>query len=145
MHDMSEALGLESGRVRVVPYDGRWESLFRAAAADLRGALGDSILAVEHVGSTSVPGLAAKPILDLLVAVPDFGRAVDGFASLAAFGYEHRPDEEIPDRHYFRRLVGGRRTHHLSLAEPGSDFHRRTILFRDALRSDPELAGESGL
>jgi GrpB-like predicted nucleotidyltransferase (UPF0157 family) len=56
-------------------------------------------------------------------------------------GYEFRPDEEIPDRHYFRRPPGGElRTHHLSLAEPGSRYHRVTLGFRDGLRRHPDLA-----
>jgi GrpB-like predicted nucleotidyltransferase (UPF0157 family) len=137
-----EALGLESGTARVVPYDPRWAVLFEEAAAELRRALGSAILDVHHVGSTSVPGLAAKPVLDLLVSVPDFEAARALVPALSRLGYEFRPDEEIPDRHYFRRLRGRIRTHHLSLAEPASRHHRVTLAFRDALRRDPALAAE---
>ena len=88
-----------------------------------------------------MPGLCAKPILDVLVSVPDFEDAKQLVEPLHALGYELRPDEEIPDRHYYRRPPGGElRTHHLSLAEPGSQYHRVTLAFRDALRRDPELA-----
>jgi GrpB-like predicted nucleotidyltransferase (UPF0157 family) len=98
-------------------------------------------LAVHHVGSTAVPGLCAKPILDLLVSVPHFDHAKQLVAPLQVLGYEFRPEEEIPDRHYFRRPPGGNiRTHHLSLAEPGSRHQRVTLAFRDALRRDAELA-----
>jgi GrpB-like predicted nucleotidyltransferase (UPF0157 family) len=133
-------LGLNSGEVVVVPYDPRWPALFEVAAAELRAALGSAILAVHHVGSTSVPGLCAKPILDLLVSVGDFQEAKLLVPRLESLGYEFRPDEEIPDRHYFRRREGHARTHHLSLAEPGSRHHRVTLAFRDALRGDAALA-----
>lgn len=137
----AEPLGLKRGEVVVAPSDPRWPILFEEASAQLKGALGSAILAVHHVGSTAVPGLCAKPILDVLVSVPDFEDARQLIKPLQALGYEFRPDEEIPDRHYFRRPPGGElRTHHLSLAEPGSQYHRVTIAFRDALRADPELA-----
>jgi GrpB-like predicted nucleotidyltransferase (UPF0157 family) len=136
------ALGLESGTVRIVSYDRRWPQLFEAAAAELRAAVGTAITHIHHVGSTAVPGLAAKPILDILVTVPDFEQARDLVAPLAGLDYEFRPQEEIPDRHYFRRLRGTTRTHHLSLAEPGSNHARVTLAFRDALRRNPALASE---
>ena len=138
---LTNPLGLKRGEVVVVPYDPRWPILFEEAAADLRAALGPSITAVHHVGSTAVPGLCAKPILDVLVSVPDFDDARALVTQFGALGYEFRPDEEIPDRHYFRRPPGGvLRTHHLSLAEPESRHHRVTIAFRDALRRDAALA-----
>lgn len=84
-----ERLGLASGRVVVVPYDPRWPALFEAAATEIRAALGADALEVHHVGSTAVTDLAAK---------------------LAPLGYEHRPDEEIPDRYFFRRFRAAGRT-----------------------------------
>jgi len=140
----SEPLGLRSGTVTVVPYDARWADRFTQAAQELTGALGPAILAVHHVGSTAIPGLCAKPILDILVTIPDFERGLDLVPRLAQLGYEFRPDEEIPDRHYFRRRRAELRTHHLSLAEPASQHHRVTLAFRDSLRADPALAMEYG-
>jgi GrpB-like predicted nucleotidyltransferase (UPF0157 family) len=139
-----EPLGLERGTVAVVPYDPRWVGLFAEASRELVVALGASVLGVHHVGSTAVPGLCAKPILDILVSIPDFERARALAAPLAGLGYEFRPDEEIPDRHFFRRRRGGARTHHLSLAEPSAHHHRVTLAFRDALRADHDLANEYG-
>jgi GrpB-like predicted nucleotidyltransferase (UPF0157 family) len=135
-----EPLGLRSGEVIVVAYDTRWPALFETTATELRKALGPSILAVHHVGSTSVPGLCSKPILDMLVSISDLNAGLELVAVLEPLGYEFRPDEEIPDRHYFRRRIGTTRTHHLSLAEPGSQHHRATLAFRDALRRDAQLA-----
>jgi GrpB-like predicted nucleotidyltransferase (UPF0157 family) len=135
-----DALGLERGHAIVVPYDQRWPALFEELAAQIKRVAGDRILGVEHVGSTSIPGTAAKPILDILVSVADFEKARELVPDLAALGFEFRPNEEIPDRHYFRRLVGSVRTHHLSLAEPSSRHYRVTLAFRDTLRSDRTLA-----
>lgn len=138
--DADELLGLERGRVRLAAYDSRWNLLFREMAIRVQDVLGDRILAIEHVGSTAVPGLSAKPILDMLVGIAEFeaGRAM--VSDLVTLEFEYRPDEEIPDRHYFRKLAGNRRTHHLSLAEPNSRYYRRTLGFRDALREDQALA-----
>lgn len=142
-HDRPEErgppLGLERGTVRLSPYDPRWPALFEDVSRLLRARLDGRILSIEHVGSTSVPGLSAKPILDILVGVPDFDGGRELIPDLAELGFEYRPDEEIPDRHYFRRLDGSRRTHHLSVAEPTSRFYRRTLGFRDALREDPSV------
>jgi GrpB-like predicted nucleotidyltransferase (UPF0157 family) len=135
-----DAIGLESGHVIIVAYDPRWPALFDEAAHEIRSTAGDAILHIEHVGSTSVPGLTAKPIIDMLAAVRDFQAALALVPALATLGFEFRPQEEIPDRHYFRRRAGGLRTHHLSLAEPASAHFRNTIVFRDALRSDVQLA-----
>jgi GrpB-like predicted nucleotidyltransferase (UPF0157 family) len=93
----AEPLGLKHREVVVVPYDARWPVLFEAASAELVEALGSSILAVHHVGSTSVPGLCAKPVLDLLVSVPDFHAATNFVPDIESIGYEFRPDEDIPD------------------------------------------------
>lgn len=135
-----DALGLQSGTVLVVPWDARWPTLFAEASRELEHALGPEALAIHHVGSTAVPGLAAKPILDILVSVASLEGGLALVPRIEALGYEFRPDEDIPDRHYFRRRRGTVRTHHLSLAEPASWHHRATLAFRDALRRDPARA-----
>jgi GrpB-like predicted nucleotidyltransferase (UPF0157 family) len=135
-----EPQGLRSGEVVVMAYDPRWPAHFETAASKLREALGPSALAVHHVGSTSVPGLCAKPILDILVSIADFDAGLELVPVLESLGYEFGPDDEIPDRHYFRRHIGTVRTHHLSLAEPASRHHEETLAFRDALRRNAQLA-----
>lgn len=136
----TEPLGLRNREVVVVPYDARWPLLFETASAELIEALGSSIFTVHHVGSTSVPGLCAKPVLDLLVSVPHLEAASVLVSYIEPIGYEFRPGEDIPDRLFFRRRVGTVRTHHLSLAEPTSRHHTITLAFRDALRRNPQLA-----
>jgi GrpB-like predicted nucleotidyltransferase (UPF0157 family) len=138
----TKPLGLASGTVVVVPYDPRWVDEFVKASLELRAALGSSITAVHHVGSTAVPGLCAKPILDLLVGVPNLEQSLSLVPRLGDLGYEFRRDEEIPERHYFRRRRGTIRTHHLSLAESTSRHYRVTLAFRDALRANTGKARE---
>jgi len=138
---LPSALGLNSG-VTIVDYDARWPQLFERARAEINEALGQSILAVHHVGSTSVPGLCAKPVLDILVSVPHLETVLELVAKIERIGYEFRPDEDIPDRLFFRRRIGTMRTHHLSLSEPSSHHHVATLAFRDALRADPGIAAD---
>ena len=136
------SLGLESGTVVIVPYDPHWPSLFEQAETEIRQACGPNVLDVHHVGSTSVQGLAAKPVLDILATVPDFEQARSLVPSLEALGYEFRPGNAIRDRHFFRRKRGTARTHHLALTEPTSGHLRVTMAFRDVLRGDSRIAAE---
>ena len=138
--ERSPVIGLASGTVTVVPYDPRWVDEFNAASQEIHDTIGSKVIAVHHVGSTAVPGLCAKPILDILVSVADFTKALESVPELATLGYEFRPNEEIPDRHYFRRRRSNHRTHHLSLAEPSSHYHTVTFAFRDALRASVDDA-----
>ena len=123
-----------------MPYDPAWPALFAGEAARLWGALGGRVLSVEHVGSTSVPGMDAKPILDLMAGVESLAGAEELVPLLRGAGYEQKPDPDNPDRLYFVRGPAELRTHHLSLAEPGSRFWRQQLRFRDLLRADPTLA-----
>lgn len=142
---MSRGLGLRDGTVRVVPYDPEWVHQFEQAEGDLAEALGPAALAIHHVGSTSVPGLAAKPILDLLVGVADLEKALSLVPAIEGLGYRFHPGEDTPDRHYFRRWAAPElRTHHLSLAERTSAHYLETLAFRDALRADEERARAYG-
>lgn len=92
------------GTIRLCPYDPRWPEQFRREAEKIRAALGDRALAVEHVGSTSVPGLCAKPILDILPLTADAGREPDYVPALTAAGYALRIRE--PDWFQHRMLRG---------------------------------------
>ena len=135
-------LGLESGVVRLVSYQPVWSILFEREAAMLREAAGNNVGRIEHIGSTSIPGLVAKPVLDLMAEVETEAEGWCLAPTIETLGYEFRPDEDVPGRLYFRKFHGGRRTHHLSLTERGSDFWRRQIVFRDYLRSHTEVMQE---
>src|SRR5215217_1326687 len=96
-------------RVVVVPYDPAWPGLFRQQAARLRSGLGDVAVRIDHIGSTAVPGLAAKPIIDMQVSVASF-EPLDAFRDpLEDLGYVFRPENPERTKRYFREPPGTRR------------------------------------
>ena len=126
--------------VEIVAYDASWPARFSEEAARISRALGDRLLAIEHVGSTAVAGLAAKPVIDLLAAIDDLDDLQALRPALLTEGYEHQPAGDMDGRRFFRRFENGVRMAHLSLAEAGSRFWLDHLAFRDALRSDALLA-----
>lgn len=135
---MPESLGLESKTVRLAPYDARWAALFREEAERITrvmAAAGLPPLRIEHVGSTAVPGLAAKPVLDLAAGRDAAVPAAVYVPVLERAGYIYRGESGVPGRDFFR--LGTLRTHHLHLVEHEGEHWRRYIGLRDALRADP--------
>lgn len=128
--------------VVIVDYDPQWPARFEAERARIALALGsvDGVIAIEHVGSTAVPGLAAKPIIDIMIGVREIAIGERCIEPMESLDYEYRGDAGIPGRHYFRK--GNPRSHHLHLIEHGSEFWVNHLLFRDELRSHPESARE---
>jgi GrpB-like predicted nucleotidyltransferase (UPF0157 family) len=131
------SLGLERGIVRLVPYDPAWPELFVAERGKLGHEFQRARLAVEieHMGSTSVPELPAKPILDILLGYPIGANVLAYVQTLVDIGYEHRGEQGIPGRQFFRK--GNPRSHHVHMAVIGGTFWREHLAFRDALRSQP--------
>ena len=125
--------GREPATVRVVPYDPAWPERFEAQRRRLRAALGDRAGRIEHIGSTAVPGLAAKPIIDILVEIDDLEDDAGYVPSLAVVGYVLRVRE--PDHRMFRTPA---RDVHVHIWPSGSDDVRRHLTFRDWLRFHPE-------
>lgn len=134
------SLGLAAGRVVLARSHTEWAAAFAEARAALQAAIPVQALAIEHVGSTAVPGLPAKPILDILVGVRSAGQASACVAPLTALGYRHRGEYGIPGRQYF--IKGEPRTQHVHIVEVGSDTWKRTLLFRDLLRLHAGNAAE---
>jgi GrpB-like predicted nucleotidyltransferase (UPF0157 family) len=131
---------MTSPSIRLVPYDSTWPLEFAAEAARIEVACEELPLKLEHVGSTSVPGLAAKPVIDILAGRPG---NVSGHTYVAAFrqlGYEHKGSYGVPGRNYFRR--GSPRSHHVHLVSWSSALWRDHLLFRDYLRTHPDAARE---
>ncbi len=129
--------------VVVVPYDEAWPSLFEEERARIERAIGPWVEEIEHVGSTAVPGLAAKPVIDIMVGVKSLDDTPIFVKRLEAIGYEYVPELErqMPQRRYFRKLRQGRRTHQIHLVERSdAAFWDRHVLFRDYLRAHPEVA-----
>lgn len=125
-------------RIAIVEYDPRWPSLYEAERARLTAVLDRHILRIEHIGSTAVPGLAAKPLIDILVTVDRLGSSDAYVQPLRSLGYTYFPVLGGPDRYTFGRGVP--HTHHVHIVEHGSGEHRRPLAFRDYLRSHPEVA-----
>lgn len=131
--------------VEVVPYQSEWANEFEEAQDALIAAVGNVALSIEHIGSTAVPGLAAKPTIDILMVVNSLKSFLRMLPEVEAIGFEHRPDNTLvgSDDHLFvRKVTDGKRTHHLHVVKVGCaeiDQYRR---FRDALRRDPTLAAE---
>jgi GrpB-like predicted nucleotidyltransferase (UPF0157 family) len=132
-------LGLESGIVRLVPYDPAWPTLFSAEAERLQKlfATAGLVVTLEHSGSTAIPGLAAKPILDILGGYPEGTRVTEYIDVLTSGDYVHRGQQGIPGREFFRR--GNPRSYHLHLTAIDSPFWRDHLTFRNRLRADEAL------
>jgi GrpB-like predicted nucleotidyltransferase (UPF0157 family) len=130
-----------SDAIVIVPYDPTWPALYAAEAARVRAALPrDLVVAIEHFGSTAVPGLAAKPVIDILVAVPSIAVARErAVAPLTALGYAFWADNPKRDRLFFVKGLppAPRRTHHIHMTEPEGEAWQR-LRFRDHLRARPE-------
>jgi len=128
--------------IDVARYDPAWPEQFRAVASKLTELLGPWLATpVEHIGSTSVPGLAAKPILDMMAGVHDLRSARDAIPVLASHGYIHAPHR--PATLWFHKArTENDPEHGLHLTSPGSSLWRERLAFRDALRTDPLLASQ---
>lgn len=133
-------LGLASGTVRLEPYDERWPQLFASEAKAIERALANHGLSValEHTGSTAVPGLCAKPIIDILAGRDPSTSRTALIAAIESAGYVYRGEQGIPGRDFFRR--GEPRSYHVHLTEIASDFWNDHRAFRDYLRAHADAA-----
>jgi len=135
-HEVGLIGGREKRDVEIHEYDERWPRMFEQHARKIREALGDVALRIEHIGSTSVPGLAAKPIIDILVVVANPEDEAGYLRSLQEAGYELRVREPEFDKH--RMVRTPKRDVHAHIFPPQSKEIGRYIAFRNQLRSDPE-------
>jgi GrpB-like predicted nucleotidyltransferase (UPF0157 family) len=132
-----------SDPITVVAYDPAWPELFGQLGRRLRAALGGVALRIDHIGSTAVPGLAAKPIVDVQISVERL-EPVEPFRSpLEAAGFSYRAANAERTKRYFREPPGQRRTH-LHVRRAGSFSEQFPLLFRDFLRAHPAAAREYG-
>ena len=133
--------------VTLVPYDSRWPSLFEAERERLVRLFPTQFLDIQHFGSTAIPGMPAKPIIDLLAGVESMAVADSLVEALLNSGYTTSAEfnATLIDRRWFMRWANGRRTHHLHVVVLGGTEWRRRLRFRDMLRSDTELADRYAL
>jgi GrpB-like predicted nucleotidyltransferase (UPF0157 family) len=138
---MADARIARSRPIQIVAHDPRWAAEFERERAALAAAAGDLAVAIEHVGSTSVPGLAAKPKLDIALGLRDMRDAAALAAPLRAIGYENAPvDENVPDWIVYTKRENGRGSVNLHLVEHAGRRWTDYLAFRDYLRAHPEAA-----
>jgi len=125
--------------IRVIPYDPQWPAQYEEERIRISQALGDMIAGIEHFGSTAIPGLAAKPTIDILVCVEPLQPAEVYVKLLDSLGYVLQVfPGEAPDHVLLQK--GHQRTHHLHIVPQGSYEHWRHLAFRDYLRTHPDTA-----
>jgi len=132
----------DKSELEIVSYDPGWPSAFEAEAVRLRCALGGFALRIEHNGSTSVPGLAAKPVIDIQVSVASLHPLKEYDDRLQTLAYVHVPHADDSSCPFFHRPQQWPHSHHVHLVESGGAEERRTLAFRDYLREHSSAARE---
>jgi GrpB-like predicted nucleotidyltransferase (UPF0157 family) len=134
-------VGLASGMVRVVPYNPAWADKYAEEAGRIRHAVGASAVDIQHIGSTAIPGMAAKPIIDMALGVADISIVQSMAPMLEGIGYEDRGLlNGIEGHHFFRK--GNPREFFLHVFEHDGEFWVQRIAFRDDLIANPDVAAE---
>lgn len=129
--------------VIIVDYNPMWPTFYEEERTLLLHVIGDYIEEIQHIGSTSVPGLGAKPIIDIMIGIHELSLVDNCVQPLQSLGYEYLGEFGIPGRYYFRKPSGAlttHRTHHIHMVETNHDGWKRNILFRDYLRTHREDA-----
>jgi GrpB-like predicted nucleotidyltransferase (UPF0157 family) len=126
---------MPSDGVELVEYDAAWAELFERERAALTPVFDGRAVGIEHIGSTSVPGLCAKPIVDVLVGLRELGLTDEQIEGMARLGYDYLGEHGLPGRLFFRKEP---RTHHVHVVEHGGEVWERQITFRNALRADED-------
>ena len=136
----------ESVPVEICEYDAAWPLKFEKQKSALMKAIGNKVVAIEHIGSTAVPGLGAKPIIDVMVGLRQLSDAEDCIEPLRRIGYEYVPEleAEIPERRYFHKGPSNvpKKHCHLHMVEIHGEFWNAQVLFRDYLRTHSDSAQE---
>jgi GrpB-like predicted nucleotidyltransferase (UPF0157 family) len=132
-------------RVIVVPHDPNWTKTFTDASAEVASVMGGNLLEIHHIGSTSISGIPAKPIIDMLAVVADIPELDLRRGQMELLGYEAMGEFGISGRRYFRRNdAKDVRTHQVHAFQTGSSHIQRHLVFRDFMRAHPALAREYG-
>lgn len=128
--------------VNLSEYDPKWEVQFDFERKRIIDAIGDKIDGIEHIGSTSIKGLKAKPIIDIMVGVEDLNETSKFITPLSNIEFEYVPKPELTDRRFFRKGLWGNGTCHLHISEMNGSEWVEKLLFRDYLRNHPKAAEE---
>jgi GrpB-like predicted nucleotidyltransferase (UPF0157 family) len=135
-------IGLRRGTVKLVAHHPKWAEYFSEEEQLLFKILGEKVLDIRHIGSTSISGIPAKPILDILAAVETLTDVEAFTQDLNKIGYEDKGDGGVPGRRFFVKGAEAKRTHHLNFCELNSFFWRSHLAFCDYLERHPEIARE---
>ena len=132
-------VGLKRGTVRLVPHHPEWDALFQAEKAKLLEALGDLVLDIQHVGSTAIPTISAKPIIDIAVLVKSIEEVSKRVGNIETLGYQKR-QEDRPDRIFFTKGPEEKRIVYLHIGDASTNYVQDMIAFRDYLIENPGQA-----
>jgi GrpB-like predicted nucleotidyltransferase (UPF0157 family) len=129
-------------RVILVPYNPDWPRRFEEERHTLAGVFAGTEASIEHIGSTAVPGLGSKPVIDVMVGVGALTDVEARIPALEATGYEYvqKHEQQLPERRYFGKPRQRPREFHLHCVVKGSDFWIKHLAFRDYLRAHPDVA-----
>lgn len=134
---------MDTGQVIIVDYDPLWPQMYEEERARISDAIGEYLIDIQHVGSTSIPGLSAKPILDIMPVIRSIALVPQCVEPLAALDHAYFGENGIPGRHYFRKpadITSQPQKVHLHVLEKGHDQWAMMLLFREYLRMHPESA-----
>lgn len=135
-------IGLDRNKVFLVDHDPAWAEAFRVEAEFLKILLGDEVIAIDHFGSTSIPGIKAKPVIDVLVQASEMYLSAAAIQKLKAHHYDERIFDHRDEHMYPKMVEGNVASHNIHVTKIGSVFARNMLSFRDILRADVTLAKE---
>jgi GrpB-like predicted nucleotidyltransferase (UPF0157 family) len=120
-------------KIEISPYNPEWKAKYLAESEKIKKACGDKILIIEHAGSTSVEGLAAKPVIDIYIGAKSLADAHSMIEPMTSLGYEYvtKFENELPFRRYFRKITNGRREFHIHITPAPHPFRNIDLMFRD--------------
>ncbi|TSC65831.1 MAG: hypothetical protein G01um101477_324 [Candidatus Doudnabacteria bacterium Gr01-1014_77] len=133
-------IGLKRGIVKLVRYNPKWRQSFQHEQKKLSKVFDQNAFKIEHIGSTAIPGILAKPIIDIALIVPSFKKAKRYVKKLKELGYEIKKDDTRKERLFFTKGPEEKRTHYLHIGEIGSGYVEDMILFRDFLCKNKAIA-----
>jgi GrpB-like predicted nucleotidyltransferase (UPF0157 family) len=140
MDAVNKLLGLKRGSVHLVPYNPQWVTAFKLERQALTEAIGKYVLEIEHIGSTSIPGIVSKPLIDIGIAIEHYEFGYCCVQPLQTLAYEYRGEYGIPGRHFFVKGASSLSTHHIQMFERSNPAWSNYLLFRNYLRGNPDVA-----
>ena len=141
MKNKRKVLKTDKRRVELISYDSNWKDMYKEESEKIKDVLSDIIIDIHHIGSTAIPGIKSKPVIDILVEVKDI-EAVDQYNNkIEELGYEVMGEHGIPKRRFFRK-GGNKRTHHIHIFKVGNEEIERHINFKEYLIAHPDKARE---